>query len=273
MARPPRIFWLASLAVIVYLLWRWQKRREIETLLPPTSPSPPEPSPAPAIRADASSTPRRIPTRVHRGAPPSLSDRTKQVVEQAQDALVGMAEQVQEVAADVGEQVRDVIDQAVAAGAEKLEQAEAALDTAVDQAKNQAQEVADHAQEAAAEATGQVADIAEQAEQTTAEAIETAREVATTVGSSRAVGEAVEDAQALVDPGLGAADASPTEPVNVNTAALETLVALPGIGAVLAERIVRYRTENGPFNSIDELTEVSGIGARNLATFRHFITV
>jgi len=48
--------------------------------------------------------------------------------------------------------------------------------------------------------------------------------------------------------------------VNVNQAGADQLVDLPGIGPVLAERIVAYRRANGPFVSVDQLLEVAGIG-------------
>ncbi|TWH27043.1 competence protein ComEA, partial [Isoptericola variabilis J7] len=56
--------------------------------------------------------------------------------------------------------------------------------------------------------------------------------------------------------------------VDLNTADAATLETLPGIGPVLAERIVAWRTEHGPFASVDELGEVSGIGPSILAGLR-----
>ncbi len=54
-------------------------------------------------------------------------------------------------------------------------------------------------------------------------------------------------------------------PVNVNTADAATIAAeLSGIGLVRAQAIVEYREANGPFASIDDLLEVSGIGPRVL---------
>ncbi len=61
--------------------------------------------------------------------------------------------------------------------------------------------------------------------------------------------------------------------VNVNTATAAELEALPGIGPVLAQRIVDHRTEHGPFSSVDDLIEVSGIGEATLANIRDLVTV
>ena len=54
-------------------------------------------------------------------------------------------------------------------------------------------------------------------------------------------------------------------PVNINTADAQTLDQLPGIGEVLAGRIIAYREEHGPFETVEELLEVSGIGEAKLA--------
>lgn len=69
------------------------------------------------------------------------------------------------------------------------------------------------------------------------------------------------------------APATGGEPVDLNTADVAALQVLPGIGPVLAERIVRWRTEVGPFASVDELTAVSGIGDTLLDGLRDQATV
>lgn len=62
-------------------------------------------------------------------------------------------------------------------------------------------------------------------------------------------------------------------PVNINTADADTLTALPGIGRVLAERIVAYRRQNGSFRAIEEITKVEGIGEKKAEAILDLITV
>jgi len=61
--------------------------------------------------------------------------------------------------------------------------------------------------------------------------------------------------------------------VNVNTASAAELETLPGIGEVLAQRIIDHRTANGPFTSVDQLLDVSGIGESILGSIRDLVTV
>ena len=56
--------------------------------------------------------------------------------------------------------------------------------------------------------------------------------------------------------------------INVNTASTGELTALPGIGPSKAAAIVQYRTDNGPFVSVDSLTSVPGIGAKTVESLR-----
>jgi len=62
-------------------------------------------------------------------------------------------------------------------------------------------------------------------------------------------------------------------PVNLNTADVAALDTLPGVGPVLAQRIVQWRQEHGRFSSVDELNEVSGIGDKLFAQLRTRVTV
>jgi len=61
--------------------------------------------------------------------------------------------------------------------------------------------------------------------------------------------------------------------IDINRAETWLLEALPGIGEVLAQRIVDYRSENGPFKRIEDLLKVSGIGPATFENIKDFITV
>lgn len=73
--------------------------------------------------------------------------------------------------------------------------------------------------------------------------------------------------------GRGTAGGAAQGRVNLNTADLDTLDTLPGVGPVLAQRIVDWRAEHQRFSSVDELGEVSGIGEKLLAQLRPKVTV
>ena len=74
------------------------------------------------------------------------------------------------------------------------------------------------------------------------------------------------------DPGdAGEADESLLK-ININTATTEELEALPGVGEVIAGRIVAYREQNGPFRSVDDLIHVEGISDRAIDRIRELVT-
>ncbi|MEU5661423.1 ComEA family DNA-binding protein [Streptomyces longwoodensis] len=84
-------------------------------------------------------------------------------------------------------------------------------------------------------------------------------------GTSGAVGSAAGGA------GGAGAGAAPGTPISLSTATAEQLDTLPGVGPVLAQHIVDYRTRHGGFRSVDELREVNGIGERRFADLRNLV--
>jgi competence protein ComEA len=99
----------------------------------------------------------------------------------------------------------------------------------------------------------------------------------------------VEDGQQIVVPGpadvptpqliIGGSGllVTPTPPagklVNINTAGVELLEQLPGIGPTTAQKIIEYRDENGPFTQVEDLLKIPGIGPSTLDEIRELITV
>jgi competence protein ComEA len=81
------------------------------------------------------------------------------------------------------------------------------------------------------------------------------------------------DAATAGPAGATAGPAVPAAPVNLNTATLEQLDTLDGVGPGIATRILNYRREHGGFQRVEELGEVPGIGAKRLATLTPLVTV
>ncbi|MER6525262.1 ComEA family DNA-binding protein [Streptomyces sp. NPDC001508] len=71
--------------------------------------------------------------------------------------------------------------------------------------------------------------------------------------------------------GAMAGAAGPATPVSLNSATVDQLDTLPGVGPVLAQHIIDYRTQHGGFRSVDELREVNGIGDRRFADLRNLV--
>lgn len=61
--------------------------------------------------------------------------------------------------------------------------------------------------------------------------------------------------------------------IDINTASVILLQSLPNIGETLAERIVEYREDNGPYHIVEDLLNVKGIGQSRLDEIRQYITV
>lgn len=84
-----------------------------------------------------------------------------------------------------------------------------------------------------------------------------------------------EEAQVPVLPGAEETEETPvnSDLLNINTASVEELDDLPGIGPTIAQRIVDYRDENGPFDAIEDIMNVSGIGPSTYDQIKDLITV
>ncbi|GFN22561.1 MAG: ComEA family DNA-binding protein [Thermoanaerobacteraceae bacterium] len=94
----------------------------------------------------------------------------------------------------------------------------------------------------------------------------------------------LQDGQQVVVPRQGEEGSAPASPgaaaggvsrgkININTASLEELDSLPGIGPALAQRILDYRQQHGPFRTIEDLQNVSGIGVKRFEELKELITV
>jgi competence ComEA-like helix-hairpin-helix protein len=69
------------------------------------------------------------------------------------------------------------------------------------------------------------------------------------------------------------ADPAPTFPININTADVKALILLPNIGEARANKIIAYRTANGPFATIEDIQNVKGIGPEIFKELRDKVTV
>jgi len=92
-------------------------------------------------------------------------------------------------------------------------------------------------------------------------------------GGSAAAAQAAPTAGFRVLTGEAATATPSGDRVNINTASAEVLTTLPGIGPTTAQRIVDYRTENGPFARIEDLMNVAGIGPATFDNISALITV
>jgi competence protein ComEA len=93
------------------------------------------------------------------------------------------------------------------------------------------------------------------------------------------VGAALVLAALLAAPVVSADQAAPPAKsaqatiVNINTATVDQLIGLPGIGAKMATRIIDYRQKNGGFKKLEDLMNVQGIGEKNFLKLKPLITL
>ncbi len=209
MFRPRRLLiWLVLSVGLGYGIWRWRQSQAADHV-PAMPPVTPRPTPASADAPAAPSGPRRIATRVHRGAPPSLS---------ASGATATTAAVTEEPPPAPSEPPATP------------EQSLAPL----------------------------------------------APEEVTSAHAEPEPPAAPEQSLAPLTPEEAVADAAEPAnagPVNINSADLQTLVDLPGIGRALATRIIAYRDQHGPFATVDDLVAIQGIGPNNINDFRELVTV
>jgi comEA protein len=67
--------------------------------------------------------------------------------------------------------------------------------------------------------------------------------------------------------------ATAAAPINLNTATMDQLATIPGIGVKTAERIIEYRQKNGGFKKIEDLMNVNGVGEKSFLKMKPLITV
>lgn len=76
-----------------------------------------------------------------------------------------------------------------------------------------------------------------------------------------------------VDSFIASSGDEPVRKININTANLHTLTLLPGVGPKMAERIIAYREENGPFRRPEDLMRIRGIGKKTFAKLKPYIDI
>ncbi len=250
---------------IGYVIWRRMQNASVSAPIAELSAKPPVPPPSPVSSPPAStpsastpsatgSTPRPVVTRIHRGAPPSARRSTAPSGGAASVKRNGVDNTPGTLAPETSAQSASVI---TPGPSETLGSPSSSPETAHDHGTSPVET-------ASAEANVSVVTIPEP-DQSVATGEGTASTTTTTAITSD---QAATEVEAIADPML-----SDFTPIDINRADREALLALPGIGPVLAERIIAYREAHGPFKSVDELTAIAGIGERNINIFRKLVYV
>lgn len=98
-----------------------------------------------------------------------------------------------------------------------------------------------------------------------------------TIADPNLIGNSASPAEATGGSSSGAVNSSASSPkspkVNINTAGVNELDTIPGVGPAIAQRIIDFRTENGMFNDPEEIQNVSGIGPKTYAKMESYITI
>ncbi|NJM05301.1 helix-hairpin-helix domain-containing protein [Candidatus Gracilibacteria bacterium] len=246
MSWPSRLLVFSAALAAGYAGWRWLRRQAHSEPAPASYDRPLDP-PLPPVDPPSGGV-RRIPTRIHRGSPP--------------DTNIGLSS-----APAVDVSVGDDNALAAAVAASHAQPIEAAAELAI---------IAPP-EAVAAEPTAEVGEVAAEEADTTGAEVPVADEpVEGAIEAERAVGDngnhdeqhgtMAQGIAPLLTPAVG-------ELININTADLDALISLPGIGPALARRIIAYRKAHGPFASVQALIDIPGIGTRNIEEFAHLVTV
>jgi len=82
-----------------------------------------------------------------------------------------------------------------------------------------------------------------------------------------------QSAQAPGEEQMDGQQAAPSTPIDINAASVEELASIPGLDQTLAQNIIDYRESYGPFSSVDDLLQVSGMDQQTLDSIRGWVTV
>ena len=250
---------------IGYVIWRRMQNAGVSAPVadlsakPPTPvPSAPPPSPVsspPASTPSATgSTPRPVVTRIHRGAPPSTR-RSTTSGDTASARRNGVDNTSGTPAPETSAQSASAV---TPRPSETADPASSLPETARDQGTIPAETTP-------VEANISVATITKPNPEQVATSEVTI--------SATTMTETTSEQAAPQPEAISELTPSDFTPIDINRADREALLALPGIGPVLAERIIAYREAHGPFKSVDDLTAIAGIGERNINIFRKLVRV